>query len=280
VPSLRAALGGSGSTGWDWVIKAFQLARKHCPNSKLLVNEWGILNSSTNAGDTSNRLYGYIQLINKVKAVKGDDGRPIIDGVGCQGHGFETFSSSHLKTNLDRLKRETGLPVYITEYEANIQNDNEQLSKYRDHMPLFLGKGRGNYIVGICSGTDVERQAERLAGLVQWHGARRDEVAQGQLQQEDRKRVRNRRHRWSRHAGYTDRSFSAVHHGGLASATLHQRHRLPVLGCHLRPAHGFVPVQREPRPAQFVRQGLLDRQMHEIRKHGEIPLRDRVSLTL
>src|ERR1700737_532824 len=34
-PPFAAALGGNGSTGWDWVITAFPLARKHFPHATL-----------------------------------------------------------------------------------------------------------------------------------------------------------------------------------------------------------------------------------------------------
>ena len=37
-PPFKNALGGDGTTGWDWVIKAFQLARANFPNAKLLIN--------------------------------------------------------------------------------------------------------------------------------------------------------------------------------------------------------------------------------------------------
>ena len=40
------ALGGQGETGVDWIIKAFELARKHCPNAELILNDYGILNLS------------------------------------------------------------------------------------------------------------------------------------------------------------------------------------------------------------------------------------------
>ena len=51
------ALGGSGTTGWDWVIKSFELARQYMPNTKLLINDYGIINSNT--ATTS-----YLQIIN------------------------------------------------------------------------------------------------------------------------------------------------------------------------------------------------------------------------
>ena len=34
-PPYREALGGAGTTGFDWVIKSFELARKHFPKAKL-----------------------------------------------------------------------------------------------------------------------------------------------------------------------------------------------------------------------------------------------------
>ena len=44
--NYKKALGGNGTTGWDWVIKAFELARKYLPNTKLLINDFNIINSS------------------------------------------------------------------------------------------------------------------------------------------------------------------------------------------------------------------------------------------
>lgn len=40
-PPYKNALGGSGTTGGDWVITAFQWARQYCPSrTKLLLNEY------------------------------------------------------------------------------------------------------------------------------------------------------------------------------------------------------------------------------------------------
>ena len=50
-PSYINAMGDSGSTGWDWVIWAFQKARQYFPDStKLLINEYDILNGNTDMG--------------------------------------------------------------------------------------------------------------------------------------------------------------------------------------------------------------------------------------
>ncbi len=68
-PSYMNAIGGSGSTGWDWVIWAFEKARQYCPNAKLLINEYDVLSSTTN-------LANYISIINLLKA------RNLLDGIG------------------------------------------------------------------------------------------------------------------------------------------------------------------------------------------------------
>jgi GH35 family endo-1,4-beta-xylanase len=72
---FKAALGGDGSTGWDWVITSFQLARQYCPNAKLLINEYGTEN------DPGPRAT-YKTIINLLKA------RGLIDGIGIQAHYF------------------------------------------------------------------------------------------------------------------------------------------------------------------------------------------------
>ena len=126
------ALGGKGTTGWDWVIWAYQKARQYMPSStKLLVNEYGIVNSSSST--TS-----YLQVINLLKA------RNLIDGIGIQCHRseIETTDTTLIKTNLSQLAS-TGLPIYISEMDlGNIgdtgtPNDSVQLQLYQKLFPLF-----------------------------------------------------------------------------------------------------------------------------------------------
>jgi len=122
-PSYKNAIGGNGSTGWDWVIWAFQKARQYCPNAKLLLNDYNIINS--NSATTS-----YLQIINILKS------RNLIDGIGEQGHFFESTPISTIEYNLNRLAA-TGLPIYISEYDVNIADDNQQLAKYQEQFPVF-----------------------------------------------------------------------------------------------------------------------------------------------
>ena len=126
-PSYKNALGGDGATGWDWVIKAFELARLHLsPNTKLHLNEYSVINSfPTNAQ--------FRHIINLLKD------RGLIDGIGVQGHAFEVdggASTSTLQANLDSLAA-TGLPIYITEFDINQSDDNTQLQRYQSIFPVL-----------------------------------------------------------------------------------------------------------------------------------------------
>jgi len=124
------ALGGSGSTGWDWVITAFELARQYMPDSAdLILNEYNVLHSN----EVTNNYLDLIGLLND---------RGLIDGIGIQGHYFEfkgsgyTYSISTIEANLDRLAA-TGLPVYITEFDINEADDAVQLENYQTYFPIF-----------------------------------------------------------------------------------------------------------------------------------------------
>ncbi len=125
-PSYKNALGGNGTTGWDWVINAFKLARKYwSPNTKLLLNEYNILNSNSNTEE-------YLKIIRLLQA------RGLIDGIGVQGHYFsvEGTSLSLMKRNLDSLAT-TGLPIYVSEFDINEQSDATQLKEYQSIFPLL-----------------------------------------------------------------------------------------------------------------------------------------------
>ncbi|HEU4324295.1 MAG TPA: endo-1,4-beta-xylanase [Roseiflexaceae bacterium] len=122
-PSYKNALGGDGSTGWDWVIWTYQTARRHCGSAKLLLNDYGILNNDSATTQ-------YINLVNILKS------RGLLDEVAEEGHGFENIPLSTLRNNLNRLAA-TGLPIHLSEYEAAVANDSQQLQLFQQQIPLF-----------------------------------------------------------------------------------------------------------------------------------------------
>jgi endo-1,4-beta-xylanase len=118
------ALGGSGATGWDWVLTAFRMARQHFPSSELMLNDFSIINSPA---DTER----YLQIIALLQA------EDLIDAIGEQGHAFSTRGSVDvMRTNLDALAQ-TGLPIYITELDIDGPTDDIQLLDYQRIFPLF-----------------------------------------------------------------------------------------------------------------------------------------------
>lgn len=120
------ALGGAGKTGWDWVIKAFELARAAFPpTTKLLLNEYGVINSSSTTSE-------YIKIIDLLKA------KGLIDGIGVQAHTFSVVGTpvSVMKANLESLAA-TGLPIYISELDINEQSDATQLQEYETIFPVL-----------------------------------------------------------------------------------------------------------------------------------------------
>ena len=132
-PSTKAALGGNGTTGYDWIVKAFEMARKYFPNAKLHINEYGIINNPSTARD-------YVRIINILKA------RDLIDGIGIQCHHFnmDPASVSTIKSVLDILAA-TGLPIYVSELDMNGGNGNSnnagteegQYENYKNKFPVL-----------------------------------------------------------------------------------------------------------------------------------------------
>lgn len=122
-PPYMQALGGAGATGYDWVATAFTWARKYCPKSTLIINDYNVLS--------------YGSSINQIaKALKSKN---LIDALGSQSHGQENQSLTDLKSKLETLKA-VGLPIYITEYDLAIADDNKQKQVMSEQFPLFYNE--------------------------------------------------------------------------------------------------------------------------------------------
>ncbi|MCV9386602.1 endo-1,4-beta-xylanase [Reichenbachiella ulvae] len=119
------ALGGRGDTGYDWIIKAFELAKEHCPNAALMINEYNLLNSENNR-------YDYSKIIGLLTE------RELIDAVGAQGHAFtvKDMTAEDMTTAINDLAKH-GLPVYITELDIDGPGENTQLEKYKEIFPAI-----------------------------------------------------------------------------------------------------------------------------------------------
>ncbi len=119
------ALGGAGSSGWDWVINAFKMARQYFPESKLIINDYSIINNLSTVNN-------YLEIINLLKA------DTLIDGIGFQAHAFNTKTTpaTTMKNNLDALAA-AGLPIYVTEMDIDGPTDLVQINEYQRVFPVF-----------------------------------------------------------------------------------------------------------------------------------------------
>jgi endo-1,4-beta-xylanase len=124
-PNYTANLGAGESGQWGWITKAFKLARQYCPNAVLIMNDYNNI-------EYSDQESHFIDIVKQIKAA----GAPI-DAVGCQAHALRTMSASNLQKNLDTMASQTGLPIYITEYDIGEANDATQLATYKAQIPIF-----------------------------------------------------------------------------------------------------------------------------------------------
>jgi endo-1,4-beta-xylanase len=124
-PSYTAALGGAGSSGYDWIAQVFKWAHQYCPKSILILNDY---NNIEYANDNNHT----IDIVTKIKAA----GAPI-NAVGAQAHGCANLSASTVQMYIDKITTQTGLPVYITEYDLNIADDNKQRDVMQSQFTMF-----------------------------------------------------------------------------------------------------------------------------------------------
>ena len=118
------ALGGTGASGWEWVLESFRLARTYFPGTQLMLNDYAII------GNTANTT-AYLNIVALLQA------EDLIDIIGFQAHSFSTTgSSATMATNLDSLAA-TGLPIQVMEMDVDGPTDAQQLSEYQRILPIF-----------------------------------------------------------------------------------------------------------------------------------------------
>ncbi len=141
-PSYATGLGGGGRTTWEWVANSFKMAREACPNAVLIVNDYNIC-------EYENDNQAVLALVKAIQAL----GAPV-DAIGCQAHDAAKVSVSKFKHFLDTLASETGLPVYITEYDIGLLDDEAQRVQYADYFTMFWDNPhvKGVTIYGYITG--------------------------------------------------------------------------------------------------------------------------------
>lgn len=131
-PLMKESLGGGGKTGYDWLIKAFEMAGERFPNSILIYNDFNTFQWNTD------------QYITLVQAIR-DGGAPI-DAYGCQSHDLTDCSFSNFKTAETKIQNALKMPMYSTEYDIGTADDALQLQRYKEQIPYMWEK---DYCAGI-----------------------------------------------------------------------------------------------------------------------------------
>ena len=131
-PLMKESLGGGGKTGYDWLIKAFELAHERWPNAILIYNDYNTFQHDTDA---------YIDLVRTLR----DAGAPI-DAYGCQSHDVDNISYDNLKNSMTKIQNAVKIPMYITELDINVEDDAKQKAQYQSIFPLMW---EADYCAGV-----------------------------------------------------------------------------------------------------------------------------------
>lgn len=111
--------------GNDWITESFKLARKHCPNSILIYNDFNFMTWDTDE---------ILDLIDP--AVKSG----YVDAIGLQAHSLydpKIWTTQEIQAKLDLIHNRTGLPLYVSEYDIEATDDQTQLRYMQMHFPTF-----------------------------------------------------------------------------------------------------------------------------------------------
>lgn len=122
-PMMRETLGGTGKTGYDWLIKAFDMAYERWPDAILIYNDYNSLRH-----DVDN----YLKLVQTLR----DAGAPI-DAYGNQSHDVNDIGADELKNVMKKQQDALKMPMFITELDIDKADDAQQKAQYQKVLPLM-----------------------------------------------------------------------------------------------------------------------------------------------
>ncbi len=131
-PYIKDALGGGGKTGYDWIIRAFEMAHERWPNAILIYNDFNTFQWNTDQ---------YIDLVRTIR----DAGAPI-DAYGCQSHDLTDCNVTNFKSAMVKIQNALKMPMYSTEYDIGTEDDALQLQRYQEQIPYMW---EADYCAGI-----------------------------------------------------------------------------------------------------------------------------------
>ncbi len=144
--NIIGALGGDNNGDYKFVVTAFQMARERWPNAILIYNDYNTVQWDKDGG---------INLINTIKK----NGAPV-DAYGLQAHDMTTqgggaggtggggncLNINTLKSTIEEIWNKTQMPMFISEYDIGIADDNTQKKCYEEQISYFM---ENEHIAGI-----------------------------------------------------------------------------------------------------------------------------------
>ena len=131
-PMMKETMGGGGKTGYDWLIKAFEMAYERWPDAILIYNDFNTFQWNTNE---------YIDLVRYLR----DAGAPV-DAYGCQSHDVSDISVTNFKNAMKKIQDALKMPMYITELDIDIEDDTKQKNQLEKIFPLMW---EADYCAGV-----------------------------------------------------------------------------------------------------------------------------------
>ena len=128
----KNALGGDGKTGYDWIIKAFEMAHERWPNAILIYNDYNTFQ------------WQRTQFIDLVRTLR-DAGAPV-DAYGCQSHDLTDMDVNSFKSAMNEIQTALKMPMYSTEYDIGTSDDSKQLQRYKEQIPYMW---EADYCAGV-----------------------------------------------------------------------------------------------------------------------------------
>ena len=129
---IKEALGGGGTTGYDWIIKAFEMAHERWPDAILIYNDFNTFR------------WQKTEFIDLVRTLR-DAGAPV-DAYGCQSHDVTDMEFSEFKSAMDEIQNALKIPMYSTEYDIGTTDDALQEKRYKEQIPYMWEK---DYCAGV-----------------------------------------------------------------------------------------------------------------------------------
>lgn len=149
--------------GEDWITRSFELAQEHCPNSILIYNDFNFMTWDTD------------EILDIIRPAVNAG---VVDAIGLQAHSLydpKIWTAQEIQAKLNQIS-ELGLPIYVSEYDIEANDDQTQLEYMQTHFPIFyehpnvVGVTLWGYVLGATwrEGTGLIREDGSHRPAMDW----------------------------------------------------------------------------------------------------------------